>query len=154
MQTFLPYGRDFEKSAACLDTKRLGKQRLEANQILKALDTGQGWIHHPITKMWAGYENALKFYFNAILREWINRGFQNNFTFAKVGLGPLGFPRWLTEDSPIMAAHKASLSAKDHSHYNHLWPHIIPIYSTNLWYNMEEDFWYTQEKGTSKKSPV
>lgn len=36
MQTFLPY-KSFEQSAACLDNKRLGKQRVEVLQILKAL---------------------------------------------------------------------------------------------------------------------
>ena len=37
MQTFLPYP-DFAKSAMCLDNKRLGKQRIECLQILKALN--------------------------------------------------------------------------------------------------------------------
>lgn len=39
MQTFLPY-KSFVKSAACLDMRRLGKQRVEAKQILMAL-TGE-----------------------------------------------------------------------------------------------------------------
>lgn len=34
MQTFLPYS-SFEESAKCLDNKRLGKQRVEAKQILE-----------------------------------------------------------------------------------------------------------------------
>ena len=38
MQTFLPFA-DFSKSAACLDDKRLGKQRVECLQILKALQS-------------------------------------------------------------------------------------------------------------------
>ena len=37
MQTFLPYP-DFQLSAECLDYKRLGKQRLEAFQLLVALE--------------------------------------------------------------------------------------------------------------------
>jgi len=36
MQTFLPY-KDFVKSVRCLDNKRLGKQRVEAYQILLTL---------------------------------------------------------------------------------------------------------------------
>ena len=36
MQTFLPY-EDFTKTAQCLDYKRLGKQRVEAYQILRIL---------------------------------------------------------------------------------------------------------------------
>jgi len=36
VQTFLPYP-DFKQSAACLDYRRLGKQRVEGVQILKAI---------------------------------------------------------------------------------------------------------------------
>lgn len=39
MQTFLPYP-SFTHSLACLDNKRLGKQRVEAKQILMALEFG------------------------------------------------------------------------------------------------------------------
>ena len=62
MQTFLPYA-DFVKTAKCLDYRRLGKQRVEAFQILNILEgktTKAGWKHHPAVLMWEGYENALK----------------------------------------------------------------------------------------------
>lgn len=39
MQTFLPYPNIIQ-SAQCLDNKRLGKQRVEALQILKAINQG------------------------------------------------------------------------------------------------------------------
>ena len=39
MQTFLPFP-DFKMSAQVLDYKRLGKQRVEALQILKTLKIG------------------------------------------------------------------------------------------------------------------
>jgi hypothetical protein len=39
MQTFLPYP-NFAQSAACLDNKRLGKQRVEVLKILNALAKG------------------------------------------------------------------------------------------------------------------
>lgn len=39
MQTFLPYS-DFKLTASILDCRRLGKQRIEAYQILCALKTG------------------------------------------------------------------------------------------------------------------
>lgn len=62
MQTFLPYA-DFKQSAEVLDKQRLGKQRVEAYQILRALlGITNGWIHHPATKMWRGYERALAEY--------------------------------------------------------------------------------------------
>lgn len=40
MNTFLPYA-DFQKSAQCLDNKRLGKQRVEAWQIYLTLKKGE-----------------------------------------------------------------------------------------------------------------
>ena len=73
MQTFLPYA-DFSKTAKCLDYKRLGKQRVEAKQILNILldrTETKGWRNHPAVLMWVGYENALKIYYNMILDEWI-----------------------------------------------------------------------------------
>ena len=40
-----------------LDVKRLGKQRLEAQMIIQILEGKKtnGYINHPMTKMWDGY---------------------------------------------------------------------------------------------------
>lgn len=70
MQTFLPYP-DFAATAGALDPLRLGKQRVEALQVLRGLTVpGYGWRHHPAVKMWAGYEEALGCYGLAICRVW------------------------------------------------------------------------------------
>ena len=54
MQTFLPYA-DFAETARVLDQRRLGKQRVEALQVLRALFIpGYGWRHHPVVRMWRG----------------------------------------------------------------------------------------------------
>ncbi|HEY9473227.1 MAG TPA: MSMEG_6728 family protein, partial [Mycobacteriales bacterium] len=59
MQTFLPYP-GFTDCAGVLDQRRLGKQRVEALQVLRGLTVPDyGWRHHPAVKMWAGYEEAL-----------------------------------------------------------------------------------------------
>ncbi|MGW7432225.1 MSMEG_6728 family protein [Streptomyces sp. NPDC054861] len=59
MQTFLPYP-GFTESAAVLDPRRLGKQRVEALQVFRGLTVpGYGWRRHPAVRMWAGYEEAL-----------------------------------------------------------------------------------------------
>ena len=74
MQTFLPFA-DFEETARSLDTRRLGKQRVETLQILRALTRpGNGWRYHPAVRMWRGYEEALGAYGVAICREWQRRG--------------------------------------------------------------------------------
>ena len=66
MQTFLPYS-SFNKSLKVLDWRRLGKQRVEAMQILNVLlerTETKGWRNHPITRMSEGYEPALQLYHN------------------------------------------------------------------------------------------
>jgi hypothetical protein len=71
MQTFLPYP-DFMKSAECLDSQRLGKQRVEAFQIWQTLtDQSDGWKNHPAIKMWKGYEDALLRYLDCCVWQWI-----------------------------------------------------------------------------------
>ena len=52
MQTFVPFA-DFEKSMRTLDSKRLGKQRVEVIQIVRALTVpGYAWSSHPAVLMW------------------------------------------------------------------------------------------------------
>src|SRR3954467_10297198 len=54
MQTFLPVA-DFADSARLLDSPRLGKQRVEALQILRAIELPDyGWVNHPAVLMWGG----------------------------------------------------------------------------------------------------
>jgi len=77
MNTFLPYS-SFLKSALCLDNKRLGKQRVECLQILKALNgETKGWVNHPYVKMWRGYELALILYGQIICSVWKSKGFKD-----------------------------------------------------------------------------
>jgi hypothetical protein len=75
VQTFLPYA-SFEASAAALDDLRLGKQRVETLQILRALTfpSYKGWRHHPATAMWRGFSEALVRYGLAVCEEWERRG--------------------------------------------------------------------------------
>ena len=74
MQTFLPYP-DFAESASVLDRQRLGKQRVETLQVMKALTVpGYGWQQHPVVKMWIGYERTLLDYQDAFCAEWVGRG--------------------------------------------------------------------------------
>jgi hypothetical protein len=74
MQTFLPYP-DFARSAGVLDARRLGKQRVETLQIMRALHVpGYAWRNHPAVRMWRGFEEALAAYGLAICSEWTARG--------------------------------------------------------------------------------
>jgi len=69
-----------------LDYQRLGKQRVEAYQIINILEyydehgemPKQGWTDHKVTRMWKGHTKALKCYFNHAVKYWIKLGYENN----------------------------------------------------------------------------
>jgi hypothetical protein len=118
VQTFLPYP-SFAASAATLDRQRLGKQRVEAWQILSTLDgRSAGWAHHPAVRMWRGSETALALYGEAICREWIARGYRDTLRerfVAHRGL-PYRAPPWLGNEA-FHRAHRANLVRKSPQHY-------------------------------------
>lgn len=77
MQTFIPYD-NVVASAQVLDNRRLGKQRVETLQLLRALaGVTTGWVNHPAAKMWRNHEQALATYGVAICQEWVRRGFKD-----------------------------------------------------------------------------
>lgn len=117
MQTFLPYS-SFKASAACLDNKRLGKQRVEAMQILHTLRAGGGWASHPAVKMWRGCEEALIKYYNCCIEEWEKRGYQNiKLSWLSEKGGYISYPIWLG-DAAFHRSHQSNLLRKLPEHYN------------------------------------
>jgi hypothetical protein len=130
MQTFLP-SPDFEACARCLDSRRLGNQRLEALIILRTLrrQTSGGWRHHPAVKMWRGHENELAHYLNCMIAEWVRRGYRNNIRRRRVRF-PLRPPPWLGEER-LHASHRSNLLRKDAAYYGRFgWrePPTLPYY--------------------------
>lgn len=128
MQTFIPYGSDFERNAFCLDAKRLGKQRVETYQILNAMNGLGGWRNHPATKMWTPYPEALIHYGIAICLEWVDRGYNDSMLsrFADMcEYDPSGIelPPWI-DDERIMLSHRSNLVRKFPERYRLLWPDV------------------------------
>ena len=115
MQTFLPYA-DFDKSVQCLDFRRLGKQRVEAKQIIITLTEGSRWFNHPAVLMWNGYIDALKLYMNKCIREWIHRGYKNTMTLADVST-QIQMPPWFGNND-FHASHRSNLLRKDIQWYS------------------------------------
>ncbi len=114
MQTFLPYG-DFTASVRCLDRLRLGKQRVEAAQILRILHGhSTGWKNHPAILMWVGYEAALAQYTNIVIDEWIRRGYRN--TMVQYHVMDVRYPWWFGLNE-FHASHRARLLDKLPEHY-------------------------------------
>jgi hypothetical protein len=126
MQTFIPFP-SFTASARALDNRRLGKQRVECLQILKALhDPDYGWQNHPAVKMWKYHEQSLVDYSRAVCIEWIKRGFKDTcldkiaaFHEARVVTHK---PVWITED--FCRSHQSNLKRKDPAHYGPLFPDV------------------------------
>jgi hypothetical protein len=115
MQTFLPHPC-FTTSARMLDNKRLGKQRVECVQILNALEgRSRGWVNHPATRMWRGYERALRKYLRACITVWVERGFRNTIPVPPLDTdAPL--PPWLGDEG-FHRSHRSNLKRKDPEHY-------------------------------------
>lgn len=137
MQTFLPYA-DFAKSARCLDYRRLGKQRVECKQILRALgvQVGEmiikpsGWSNHPAVRMWRGHEDDLIWYSLAVCNEWVARGYKDSmkmqFWDAHKAMSVeriTGFPKWFG-DQKFHDSHKSNLIRKLPEHYGPMWPDV------------------------------
>ncbi|MEJ2267558.1 MAG: MSMEG_6728 family protein [Nanoarchaeota archaeon] len=118
MQTFLPYP-NLKKSLNVLDSRRLGKQRVEAFQILNIIlkrTDKKGWKNHPAVKMWKGYANALKLYFNKAVKLWISRGFKNTMKLEKIK-GKITLPKWFGNEK-FHASHRSNLLRKDKKYYS------------------------------------
>lgn len=126
MQTFLPYAK-FAQSAEVLDRARLGKQRIEAKQIVQTLERvttgatkGVGWRNHPAVKMWAGHEGSLCRYAIAICLEWRQRGYRDSqlpWFRERLVRYSTRVPKWLG-DPRVHASHRANLIRKAPGHYS------------------------------------
>lgn len=134
MQTFMPYN-DFQLTAQVLDNKRLGKQRVEAWQVLRAL-RGQtkGWVNHPATVMWRGCEQSLIMYGLLICDEWQKRGFNDSlydqFRAEWKNGKDLREPWWLGFE-PLHTSHQSNLYRKDAVHYKEF--AVAPIDLPYVW---------------------
>ncbi|MGV9288510.1 MSMEG_6728 family protein [Streptomyces sp. NPDC003719] len=140
MQTFLPHP-GFRESALALDRRRLGKQRVEALQVLRGLTVpGYGWRRHPAVRMWTGYEEALVRYGLEICRVWREQGHQDGCAAQLVAglaeshpgtavrgqpeLAAAGeLPPWLGDDA-FHLSHRSALVRKDPEAYAGQFPGV------------------------------
>ena len=139
MQTFLPYA-DFERSARSLDPQRLGKQRVETIQVVRALTVpGYGWANHPAVLMWKGFEEALGRYGLVCCDVWTELGFgdtcaltiatdlrQSGVTHVRTQdeLAEAGaLPPWLADET-VHRSHQSALVRKDPAFYRPMFPEV------------------------------
>ena len=139
VQTFLPYA-DFERSARSLDQKRLGKQRVETIQVVRALTwPSYGWANHPAVLMWKGFEEALGRYGFTCCQVWVELGFGDTCAstmatdLRTAGVDTVrtqpelaaadALPPWLGDEA-LHRSHQSSLLRKDPGHYRPLFPDV------------------------------
>lgn len=144
MQTFLPY-ENFEQSVSVLDYRRLGKQRVEAMQILKVLQSIKegvkvAWMNHPAVLMWRGYEESLKSYMNLCIKEWMNRGYKN--TMKLNDITTIINPWWLGNEQ-FHRAMRSRLIMKNEEYY-------LPLFPEDKDFNSSNYYWPVNESKTFK----
>ena len=139
VQTFLPYA-DFERSARALDQKRLGKQRVETIQVVRALTRSEyGWKNHPAVLMWEGFEEALGRYGFACCSAWTDLGFGDTCALTigadlrAAGITTVrtqpelaaadALPPWLGDET-LHLSHQSALVRKDREHYSTMFPDV------------------------------
>jgi hypothetical protein len=138
MQTFVPYP-NIAASAAALDYRRLGKQRVETFQILRAnLGMTAGWSTHPASRMWANNAQGLIAYGVAMCDEWIARGYKDTTRAKILELGAPDaedMPSWWG-DNAVHSSHRSNLLRKDSLYYSqfgweddpsaaYVWPMVV-----------------------------
>ncbi len=129
---------DYAASAAVLDYQRLGKQRAECLQILRAIYVPTyGWQNHPAVAMWRGHPWSLAEYGLAVCAEWARRGYKDNGTVAELqcfNLKPNSpKPPWLGR-ADFHASHRSNLLRKNPKYYSQFgWtesadlPYVWPV---------------------------
>ena len=139
MQTFLPYP-NYIRSVQCLDYRRLGKQRLEAKQIISILEGNPSkWKNHPAVKMWEGYTNSLKYYCNCCINEWVKRGYKN--TMVLYDVDHQNEDPWWVGDENFHRATRARLIVKKRDFY-------LPKFPNDEGFNNGKYFWPVNETKT------
>jgi hypothetical protein len=139
VQTFLPYP-DFERSARALDAKRLGKQRVETIQVVRALTRPTyGWANHPAVLMWKGHEEALGRYGFVCCEVWTEHGFGDTCAatiaadLREFGIDTIrtqgelaaagALPPWLGQER-VHVSHQSALVRKDPERYRPMFPDV------------------------------
>ena|ERR1051326_8000535 len=135
MNTFLPYS-NFDECARVIDNKRLWKQILEADGLIRLIldqKVKSHWRNHPCYKMWQNHPKALTLYRNIFVNEWMRR---------RLFLPPFinlinqeeqaneWFPSWLGNKT-LHLSHQSNLVRKNPECYRKFFPDVpdnIPYY--------------------------
>lgn len=120
MQVFVPFVEPL-KTAQCLDKKRLNKQIIECNQLLKAINgRTKAWINHPVTKMYS-HPELLKYmqYYVKCLKYYKEGEIEMATNYSLMAVGYLEKTKEAKDilNEKFCDQHKRRLYTKDPEHY-------------------------------------
>lgn len=116
MQVFIPYKSPL-RVASCLDSRRLRKQVIECNQILKAI-SGESiaWKNHPVTIMYSSYTIWLEHYRDCLI-SYIENNLEKARFFDNLCLTPGIYP-WFLDYNDLIIQHRKRLYTKNSNYYS------------------------------------
>lgn len=138
MQVFIPFA-DLHETARVLDPKRLNKQLVETDQILRAIlrltiapdgavvpREPRGWVNHPAVRAWREAPYGLLIHSQALMQERYRRGLKHGhksydnmvaiINHAGVARWGATLPSWWGRED-IHSSHRARLLDKDPEWY-------------------------------------
>lgn len=126
MQVFVPYPSPIDV-AKCLDKRRLRKQIIECDQILKAIyGQSEAWKNHPVVKMYSDYA-AWLWYYRGVLEAYSRRNIRTAYEASRNAY--IVRPPFLTSD--FCNQHKRRLYTKA--------PELYPQFAS---YGKSDENWY------------
>jgi len=83
-----------------------------------------GFVYHPATEAWLGYENALKEYINAHIQAFVERGYTNNMVTYEI-TEEIIYPPWCQQQSTL-EFFRMSLAQKEQMRNENPWYRLQP----------------------------
>lgn len=98
---------------------------------------GFGFAHHPVTFMWVGYEDGLRYYIALCIEEWIKRGYKNTMTIYLFSQEP-ELPWWV-KCPTFQHSQRSALLRKEKIRKEAPWywkmSHIVDGTANTVWYH-------------------
>lgn len=112
--------------------------RVKTYECFQAI--GKGFVSHPMTKMWIGYEKGLKYYINLCIREWLVRGYNSKMAIHVIFLSDdetlEDILPWWTRSSALHKSHRSALLRKERVRNELKWYWDKEyLYVSDQWYN-------------------
>lgn len=169
----------FIETAKILDPKRLGKQRVEASQLINIIENKikldddyedriqakkivsefedkpdkwpykiefekfkkrlkrVGFRNHPAVKQWTPYVESLKLYFNVMVKQWVLKGYNNNYSPYKINEKNLVVPPFLYNEK-FIEYQRRNMIRKDQGYYSKHFGKELEPFSGYYWF-IEKD---------------